>query len=93
MRLEKEASYEEIKIAIKEAANGPLKGILEYTEDSVVSTDFIGHTASSIFDATAGIQLNKNFVKLIAWYDNEWGYSRRVCDLLVFAAKQDGANQ
>lgn len=93
MRLEKEASYEEIKIAIKEAANGPLKGILEYTEDSVVSTDFIGHTASSIFDATAGIQLNKNFVKLIAWYDNEWGYSRRVCDLLVFAAKQDGASQ
>jgi glyceraldehyde 3-phosphate dehydrogenase len=93
VRLEKEASYEEIKIAIKEAANGPLKGILEYTEDSVVSTDFIGHTASSIFDATAGIQLNKNFVKLIAWYDNEWGYSRRVCDLLVFAAKQDGASQ
>jgi len=93
VRIEKEASYEDIKIAIKEAANGPLKGILAYTEDAVVSTDFIGNTASSIFDATAGIQLNKNFVKLIAWYDNEWGYSRRVCDLLVFAAKQDGAHQ
>jgi len=93
VRLEKEASYEEIKTVIKEAANGPLNGILAYTEDAVVSTDFIGSTASSIFDATAGIQLNKKFVKLIAWYDNEWGYSRRVCDLLVFAAKQDGAHQ
>lgn len=89
VRIEKSASYDEIKAAVKEAAEGPLKGIVEYTEDSVVSTDFIGHTASSIFDATAGIQLNKNFVKLIAWYDNEWGYSRRVCDLLVFAAAQD----
>jgi len=93
VRLEKEASYEDIKTAVKEAANGPLKGILAYTEDAVVSTDFIGNTASSIFDATAGIPLNKNFVKLIAWYDNEWGYSRRVCDLLLFAAKQDGAHQ
>jgi glyceraldehyde 3-phosphate dehydrogenase len=89
VRLEKDATYDEIKATIKEAANGDLKGILEYTEDSVVSTDFIGHSASSIFDATAGIQLNKNFVKLIAWYDNEWGYSRRVCDLLAFAAEQD----
>ena len=93
MRLEKEASYDDIKAAIKEAAAGPLKGILDYTEDAVVSTDFIGCTASSIFDASAGIPLNKKFVKLIAWYDNEWGYSRRVCDLLVFAAKQDGAYQ
>jgi len=93
VRLEKEASYEDIKTAVKEAANGPLKGILAYTEDAVVSTDFIGNTASSIFDATAGIPLNKKFVKLIAWYDNEWGYSRRVCDLLLFAAKQDGAHQ
>jgi glyceraldehyde 3-phosphate dehydrogenase len=93
VRLEKDATYDEIKEAIKEAANGPLKGIMGYTEDSVVSTDFIGSTASSVFDAGAGIQLNKNFVKLIAWYDNEWGYSRRVCDLLLFAAKQDGAQQ
>ncbi|KAI9455303.1 glyceraldehyde 3-phosphate dehydrogenase [Russula earlei] len=90
VRTEKEAPYEQIKEAIKEAANGPLKGILDYTEDSVVSTDFVGNTASSIFDATAGIQLNKNFVKLIAWYDNEWGYSKRVVDLLVFAAQKDG---
>jgi glyceraldehyde 3-phosphate dehydrogenase len=89
-RIEKPASYDEIKAAIKEASEGPLKGILEYTEDAVVSTDFVGATASSIFDAQAGIALNKNFVKLIAWYDNEWGYSRRVVDLLVFAAKTDG---
>jgi len=93
VRLEKDATYEEIKTAVKEASTGPLKGIVGYTEDSVVSTDFIGSTDSAIFDAGAGIALNKNFVKLIAWYDNEWGYSRRVCDLLVFAAKQDGAHQ
>jgi glyceraldehyde-3-phosphate dehydrogenase/erythrose-4-phosphate dehydrogenase len=90
VRTEKEAPYDQIKQAIKDAAGGPLKGIIEYTEDSVVSTDFIGHEASSIFDASAGIQLNKNFVKLIAWYDNEWGYSKRVVDLLVFAAQKDG---
>ena len=90
VRLEKEASYDEIKAAIQEAAAGPMKGIMEYTNDSVVSTDFIGHEASSIFDAAAGIPLNKKFVKLVAWYDNEWGYSRRVCDLLLFAAKKDG---
>jgi glyceraldehyde 3-phosphate dehydrogenase len=90
VRTEKEAPYEEIKQVIKEAADGPLKGIIAYTEDSVVSTDFIGNTASSTFDASAGIQLNKNFVKLIAWYDNEWGYSKRVVDLLVYAAQKDG---
>ncbi|KAI0314952.1 glyceraldehyde 3-phosphate dehydrogenase [Amylostereum chailletii] len=90
VRIEKEATYEEIKNAVKEAAAGPLKGIVEYTEDALVSTDFVGHTASSIFDASAGIQLNKNFVKLISWYDNEWGYSKRVVDLLVFAAEKDG---
>ncbi|KAF9034471.1 glyceraldehyde-3-phosphate dehydrogenase [Hymenopellis radicata] len=88
-RTEKSASYDEIKAAIKEASEGPLKGILGYTEDSVVSTDFISDARSSIFDAHAGIQLNKNFVKLISWYDNEWGYSRRVCDLLLYAAEQD----
>lgn len=90
MRTEREAPYEEIKKAVKEAAEGPYKGIVRYTEDSVVSTDFIGDTASSTFDASAGIQLNKNFIKLIAWYDNEWGYSKRVVDLLVFAAQKDG---
>jgi glyceraldehyde 3-phosphate dehydrogenase len=88
-RLEKEASYDEIKAAIKEASEGELKGIMGYTEDKVVSTDFIGSEYSSIFDADAGIALNKNFVKLISWYDNEWGYSRRVCDLLAYAAKKD----
>jgi len=89
-RLEKEATYDQIKEAIKKAADGPLKGIIEYTEDSVVSSDFVGHTASSIFDASAGIPLNKQFVKLVAWYDNEWGYSKRVCDLVVFVAEKDG---
>ncbi|ETS73317.1 Glyceraldehyde-3-phosphate dehydrogenase [Pestalotiopsis fici W106-1] len=88
-RIEKGASYDEIKEAIKEAANGPLKGVLAYTEDEVVSTDMIGNTHSSIFDAKAGISLNNNFVKLVSWYDNEWGYSRRVLDLLAYVAKVD----
>ncbi|KAH9921133.1 uncharacterized protein B0H18DRAFT_1022077 [Fomitopsis serialis] len=91
VRLEKPASYEEIKKAIQAAANGPMKGILAYTDEKVVSTDFTGNEHSSIFDADAGIQLSPTFVKLIAWYDNEWGYSKRVCDLLAFAAKKDGA--
>nr|QXP50124.1 glyceraldehyde 3-phosphate dehydrogenase [Heterobasidion abietinum] len=90
VRLEKSATYEDIKQTIKEAAAGPYAGILAYTDDAVVSTDFVGHPASSIFDANAGIQLNDKFVKLISWYDNEWGYSKRVCDLLVFAAQKDG---
>jgi glyceraldehyde 3-phosphate dehydrogenase len=87
-RIEKGATYEEICNAIKEASNGPLKGILDYTEDEVVSSDFIGNSHSSIFDAKAGISLNANFVKLISWYDNEWGYSNRVVDLLVYVAKK-----
>ncbi|RPD77164.1 glyceraldehyde-3-phosphate dehydrogenase [Lentinus tigrinus ALCF2SS1-7] len=91
VRLEKGATYEEIKDAIKEAASGSMKGVMDYTEEKVVSTDFTGNSASSIFDAEAGIALNKNFVKLISWYDNEWGYSKRVCDLLAYAAKKDGA--
>ncbi|KAG5527102.1 hypothetical protein RHGRI_028129 [Rhododendron griersonianum] len=82
VRLEKETSYDEIKAAIKEEAEGNLKGILGYTEDDVVSTDFIGDSRSSIFDAKAGIALNGNFVKLVSWYDNEWGYSNRVVDLV-----------
>lgn len=89
VRIEKEASYDEIKATVKEAANGPLKGILAYTEDDVVSSDMNGNTHSSIFDAKAGISLNKNFIKLISWYDNEWGYSRRVLDLLAYIAKVD----
>merc|ERR1712119_137133 len=86
VRLEKKASYEEIKKAIKEESEGKLKGILGYTEDDVVSTDFIGDSRSSIFDAKAGIALNDNFVKLVSWYDNEWGYSSRVVDLIVHIA-------
>jgi glyceraldehyde 3-phosphate dehydrogenase len=86
-RLEKPATYQEIVNAIKEASNGELKGILSWTEDEVVSTDFVGDSHSSIFDAKAGISLNNNFVKLIAWYDNEWGYSNRVVDLLIHVAK------
>ncbi|KAG9031449.1 hypothetical protein FRB95_002749 [Tulasnella sp. JGI-2019a] len=90
VRLQKGASYDEIKTVIKKASeSGPLKGIIGYTEDEVVSTDFIGEETSSMFDAKAGIALNANFVKLVAWYDNEWGYSKRVVDLLVFAAQQD----
>jgi glyceraldehyde 3-phosphate dehydrogenase len=86
VRIEKGATYDEIKKAIREAAEGPLKGIMGYTEDEVVSSDFIGDTRSSIFDANAGIQLNPNFVKLISWYDNEYGYSHRVVDLIKFMA-------
>jgi len=93
VRIEKKASYDEIKKAIKAASEKEYKDIVEYTDEDVVSTDFIGHSASSIFDAKAGIQLNEQFVKLIAWYDNEWGYSRRVCDLLVYVARKDGVSQ
>jgi glyceraldehyde 3-phosphate dehydrogenase len=78
-RLEKPA----IKLAMKAAADGPLKGILGYTEDAVVSSDFIGDSRTSIFDAGAGISLNDNFVKVVAWYDNEWGYSCKLLDLIV----------
>ena len=77
-----ETSYAEICQKMKEAAEGPLKGILVYTEDDVVSTDFIHDPASSIFDAGSGIELNNRFFKLISWYDNEWGYSNRCIDLL-----------
>jgi glyceraldehyde 3-phosphate dehydrogenase len=89
VRLERPASYSRIKEVIRAAAEGPLKGILGYTEDEVVSTDFIGDPRSSIFDAAAGIALNDGFVKLISWYDNEWGYSNRVVDLISHVAMQD----
>ena len=82
-RLAKEASYDEIKAAVKEASEGELKGILGYTEEEVVSSDFLGDARTSIFDAKAGIALNKNFVKLVSWYDNEWGYSNKVLELIV----------
>lgn len=87
VRLKKSATYEEISEAIKAAANGPLKGVLGYTEDAVVSTDFLGSSYSSIFDQKAGILLSPTFVKLISWYDNEFGYSTRVVDLLEHVAK------
>ena len=78
---EKGAKYADIKAAIKSAANGEMKGILGYTEDMVVSSDFVSDPHSSIFDANAGIALTDNFVKLVSWYDNECGYSNRVLDL------------
>ncbi|XP_046988021.1 glyceraldehyde-3-phosphate dehydrogenase [Schistocerca americana] len=89
VRLGKGASYDDIKAKVKEAAEGPLKGILAYTEDDVVSSDFIGDCHSSIFDAKAGIPLNNNFVKLVSWYDNEFGYSNRVVDLIKFMQSKD----
>ncbi|RDA90179.1 hypothetical protein CP533_1029 [Ophiocordyceps camponoti-saundersi (nom. inval.)] len=93
VRTEKSASYEQIKEAIKEAANGPLKGILAYCDEDIVSSDLNGNTHSSIFDAQAGISLNPNFAKLISWYDNEWGYSRRVLDLLAYISKVDAGKK
>jgi len=86
-RLEKGASYEDICKVVKEASEGEYKGIIGYTDHEVVSSDFLGDARSSIFDAKAGISLNNNFVKLISWYDNEWGYSNRVIDLLKHVAK------
>ncbi len=84
VRLEKGTSYEEICAAMKKASENELKGILGYTEDAVVSNDFIGDTRTSIFDATAGIQLSPNFVKVVSWYDNEMGYSTKVCELIQY---------
>ncbi|EGV66118.1 Glyceraldehyde-3-phosphate dehydrogenase [Yamadazyma tenuis] len=81
-------TYEEICATVKAAAEGPLKGVLGYTEESVVSSDFVTSHESSVFDAKAGIMLTPTFVKLIAWYDNEYGYSTRVVDLLEYVAKQ-----
>ncbi len=83
VRLEKGASYEEVKAVMKSASEGALKGILGYTEDAVVSTDFIGDARTSVFDATAGIALTDNFVKVVSWYDNEWGYSNKILDLIA----------
>jgi len=81
VELEKSASYEDICNAMKEAAQGSMKGVLAYTEDSVVSTDFRGESCTSTFDAQAGIQMDDTFVKLVAWYDNEWGYSCKVVEM------------
>jgi glyceraldehyde 3-phosphate dehydrogenase len=89
VRLAKGADYETIKATFKKASENELKGILGYTEDKVVSNDFRGISYSCIFDADAGISLNPNFVKLVAWYDNEWGYSNRVIDLIKYMASVD----
>jgi len=90
-RLAKPAKYDEIVAAIKEAAAGDMKGILDWTEEEVVSTDFVSCKSSSIFDVTAGIALSDTFVKLVSWYDNEWGYSNRLVDLCVYMSKTDAA--
>jgi glyceraldehyde 3-phosphate dehydrogenase len=87
VELDKPASYEEICAAIKAASEGPLKGILGYTDQKVVSTDFRGETQTSVFDAEAGIALDPTFVKLVSWYDNEWGYSNKVLEMVRVIAK------
>ena len=84
VKLQRETNYEEIKRVIKEASETTMNGIMGYTEDMVVSSDFVGDNRSSIFDANAGIMLNPTFVKLVSWYDNEWGYSNRLVDLLLY---------
>lgn len=89
-RTEKATSYKEICAAMKEASETSLKGVLGYTEDAVVSMDFVGDAHSSIFDADAGIELNSHFFKVVSWYDNEWGYSCRVIDLMTSMAKKEG---
>jgi len=88
VRLQKPATYDEIKAAIKAASEGPMAGVLGYTEDAVVSSDFIGDSRTSIFDADAGIQLSEKFVKLVSWYDNEWGYSCKVVELMQYMASK-----
>jgi glyceraldehyde 3-phosphate dehydrogenase len=90
--LAKSAKYEEIKATLRTASEGPMKGIIGYTEDDVVSSDFIGEPCTCVFDAKAGIALNDHFVKLIAWYDNEWGYSCKILDLLMHMAAVDSGS-
>merc|ERR1711981_76516 len=89
-RLEKPAKYDDIVAKIKEAAAGPMKGVLDWTDEEVVSTDFTTCKSSSIFDISAGIALSDTFVKLVSWYDNEWGYSNRLVDLTIHMHKVDG---
>lgn len=91
VNLEKPATYEEIMAALKAASEGELKGILGYTDEDVVSADFTTDSHSSTVDSKAGIQLSPTFVKLISWYDNEWGYSNRMADLIVYIAGKDAA--
>ena len=93
VRTVKDTSYAEISAAMKKASETYLKGILDYTEDEVVSTDFIHCKSSSIFDAGSGIELNKRFFKLVSWYDNEWGYSCRVADLVKLHDRPRGSDR
>ena len=88
VNLEKATSYEEICAVMKAASEGPMKGVLGYTEDAVVSNDFLGDSRTSIFDAGAGIQLSPTFVKVVSWYDNEWGYSSKVIELVRYMASK-----
>lgn len=90
VKIKKSASYDDIKAAVKSASEGYMKGIVGYTEDQVVSQDFVGETCSTVFDSLAGISLNDNFCKLITWYDNEYGYSTRLVDLMQTMAVKDG---
>jgi len=90
VRLEKGAKYDDIVNAVKAASEGEMAGVLDWTDDEVVSTDFVTCKASSVFDVRAGIALNDNFVKLVTWYDNEWGYSNRLVELAVYMSKIDG---
>jgi glyceraldehyde 3-phosphate dehydrogenase len=87
VRTEKSATYEEVKAAVKAASEGDFKGVISYTEDEVVSQDFVSEAATSNFDANAGIALNDNFFKLISWYDNEWGFSAKMLDLAAHVTK------
>jgi glyceraldehyde 3-phosphate dehydrogenase len=91
VQLVKPASYEEICAAVRAAAEGPMKGILAYTEDDVVSSDFLGETCTSVFDAKAGIALTDRFIKLVSWYDNESGYTSKTLDLTAYIAARDNA--
>ncbi|MEN9891266.1 MAG: glyceraldehyde-3-phosphate dehydrogenase, partial [Pseudomonadota bacterium] len=86
VELDKEASYADICAAMKSASEGAMKGVLGYTEDKVVATDFRGESCTSFFDAEAGIALDKTFVKVVSWYDNEWGYSNKVLEMVRVVA-------
>ena len=90
VRLAKPTTYDEICAAMKKASEGSMKGVLAYCDEDVVSSDFYGETNTCVFDAKAGIMLNEQFVKLVAWYDNEMGYSCKVLDLIKHMAEVDG---
>jgi glyceraldehyde 3-phosphate dehydrogenase len=90
VELAKPATYKEICAAMKAASEGAMKGVLGYTEDKVVATDFRGESRTSVFDADAGIALDDTFVKVVAWYDNEWGYTHRLADLLAVMGESSG---